>query len=120
MLDIADAPPDTPWEPWQPKIGQRVRIRLSRECDMRLDPDAGVVRRGDARAGDPAHNPDEDGRLGVVERHIEPGKSPSGDDSLRHGHAWFVRWVVPMKVGRGSYSGADYAACELEPLEETP
>lgn len=32
------------WEPWQPKVGQRVRVRLSAECNMEYSPETRGVR----------------------------------------------------------------------------
>jgi hypothetical protein len=98
------------WEPWTPKIGDRVRVRLSVECDAQF--------RRSARGGDLSnmrpHAPrghyfaKEDGEVGHVEGIL--GEGQLREHRPVRGHRFAVRYESdPTKIG-------GYAAIELEPL----
>lgn len=88
------------WEPWTPRPGARVRIRLSGECPLH---DGGAM----------AEN--YDGRLGVVIGPVrQPPQHPDSWLSRYPGHVWEVRFA---RYRLGGVWGAHFAAAELEPLE---
>lgn len=78
------------WEPWTPEVGQRVRVRISPECDY--------------------CDIDEDGMTAVVELIDEI--DPTLDYTL-NAHRWWVILDVPPD---GYVHRRNYAAIELEPL----
>jgi hypothetical protein len=85
------------WEPWQPRLGDRVRVRLSAECR--------------APWADEGHDPRYDGLSGTVAHFPWSSDWP--------GHPYTVRFDVtlptenPYEVLVGGY----FAAIELEPLD---
>jgi hypothetical protein len=109
------------WEPWRPEIGQRVRVRVSAECQA-----GGVATRapmsnralrdliesgGDANGWGVAspqegHESEIDGVEGTV---------IAIDRRVEHGHyyrVWFDKPIMPMVL-----LGLDLAAIELEPVD---
>lgn len=87
------------WEPWQPKVGDRVRVRVSSECQQH--PHSIDV---DTRDG-------VDGLTGTV---MDTGRS------RRPGHPYFVVLdrPVPCRFNMSGFvHGAVCAAVELDPLE---
>lgn len=90
------------WEPWTPEVGQRVRVRLSGECQF-------------AEQNGGAHTVyiepfSEDGVIGRAVPAVWP-------TALEAGHAYFVAF----EDGQGAASsgrGGWYAAMELEPIGE--
>lgn len=113
MIDFdAIADLDAPIEPWQPKVGDRVRIRLGGECNIRPAHE-GVTLSGRRvpDPGTPGHaDPCRDGLLGTV---IERPPGLGGVDW--RGHTYAVRYDHAL-VGTDNVIGSFYAACELEPL----
>lgn len=92
------------WQPWAPKVGDRVRVRLSAEClAHELAADPAVVRQID-------------GQHGVV---------LSVSQTARPGHPYWVRIAAPFPAAhpRTGYPGVVtsgvFAATELEPLTES-
>lgn len=89
MIDFMAGDPDAVVEPWQPKVGQRVRVTAAvGECPMGAD-DEWDLHRGAFGAG----------AVGVVERLSRNF----------FGHDYYVALDL---VARHASS---YAACELEP-----
>lgn len=90
-------------EPWQPRIGQRVRVRLSGECTG-----------GAEQRHIPAHG-DCNGLIGTVLEFGRAGTLTLGATELfERGHRYYVEfgdggWFAP---------GGIFAAIELEPTEE--
>jgi hypothetical protein len=80
------------WEPWRPEIGQRVRVRLSEECNLI------------------GHAPAEDGAVGM---HIEVGREGEPDC-----HIYAVRFDPPLTAPRRTIYATWYAAIELEPAHD--
>lgn len=99
---------DQPWEPWQPKVGDRVRVRLNGECHRRYHVMSLLGTHSDVRYG---HVPEEDGRIGTVA--IGPGR-PSEPS-----HRFAVVYDVPMFSDGLPIVGGAYAAIELELIEAT-
>lgn len=97
------------WEPWTPKIGQRVRVVLSGECQMQGSSDSPKEQlRGEAHGGEKWN-----GKTGTVVRiNWRP-------ELTRQGHRFTVDWDEPEWISgwpRG-IKGDNYAAIELEPLD---
>lgn len=97
----------TYWEPWRPAVGQRVRIRLSRECrghysTPRLDV-AAMERQIDRRTGTVV-DPEEvrGGSFGAHPYLVRPDEPAVG--------IWIDQPDFPVRYGI-------FAAIELEPLE---
>lgn len=94
----------TYWEPWKPKVGDRVEVRVSGECGWRGDPGSAAEQRGE---GHPAWM---DGKTGeVVEIDPTPGAAAVG-------HRYLIDWDVPHVEGWRTFVGSAYAAAELLPL----
>lgn len=110
------------WEPWRPEIGQRVRIRLSAECQSR----------GYHAAPPPSVSDDElremmRARVDVASRYARDEWSTGHPDvvdgiegsvtdinrALDYGH--FYRVMFDVAIGDGAFIGMDMAAIELEP-----
>lgn len=112
LLSITDpAELAKPWAPWTPQVGDRVRVRLSGECQI-VYPKAEQLS-GEILEHGLGHSDAENGAVGVV---LAPRHELN---SATHTiHVGFHEWVpaadgVPMHA---SY----YAAAELEPLEPQP
>jgi hypothetical protein len=93
--------PDSPsiWEPWSPQVGQRVRIRLNRECRLQMT----------------GHGAWANGLVGVVEAVIHP----EGDSiTSEPGHRFLVVYAQEQIVDGRPLGGSRYAAVELEPIKE--
>lgn len=80
------------WEPWTPTVGQRVRIRLSEECDQ------------------VGHSRQEDG---VVSTIVEIDPSGGGV-----GHPYAVTFDPPIVDGQIPGYVNWFAAIELEPVDD--
>lgn len=106
----------TTWEPWQPSIGQAVRIRLNPECNAPDD----VVHAWNEWKGPEGrgysmpttmrirvHFPQSDGAVGVVRNFVV---RPNGHDYLVD---------YPADLGDGTHRRQSwFTAGELEPVEE--
>lgn len=96
------------WEPWKPEPGQRVRIRLSAECDVQFW--GPLALRG--------HPSEFEALTGTV---LQPTPYPSLAPWLNT-HPYFVELDTPITVqlGDGYFpapaEGNYFAAVELEPL----
>lgn len=94
------------WEPWQPAIGQRVRVRLSGECPAERENEMPRHLIG--------HEPHVNGVTGIVTEPNECG--------CWNGHRFRVSFDVVQHSRRYPdllfLSGSVYAALELEPLAE--
>lgn len=98
------------WEPWTPKVGDRVRVRLTGECPMHDVPNyplrvhdmAGVILL-DTREDHPF----------LVRQDAEASR-----EVAQNGHHWFVRFerVVGIYFGQ-PINCDDFCASELEPLD---
>jgi hypothetical protein len=89
------------WEPWQPQVGQRVRLRLSPECSW-------------CRPRQRWH-----GERGTVTSIGEapPDVSVPGSFSQRYfAHRYTVRLDLPRADGFAAAYGGSFAAAELEPV----
>lgn len=107
VQSLSDEPQDSGfWQPWQPKIGQRVQIRLSGECNRNWqseEPNA---------VGTPGHPPEVDRRTGTVV------PQPGYDPRVYPHHPICVWWDGdPIVVEGIPFRQGFFAACELEPLE---
>lgn len=107
------------WEPWRPEVGQRVRVRLSPECDRRQrhhDTGTGRITRGPL-----GHYAVEQGRCGVV---VACAPEMCGEYGRDHaGHDVHVIYDQPFEIemaggAKAEAIGQAYAVVELEPLEE--
>jgi hypothetical protein len=95
------------WEPWQPVIGDRVRVRINPECPYCQEnlPEAQRT----FVYGEPR-----DGRAGTVEEIRDNGPA------AMPGHRYFIRWDRPIPVeiassGSTWVQGSTFAALELRP-----
>lgn len=114
------------WEPWQPQPGQRVRIRLSGECQAQFISgysDLAVLGASFQRNfKDSGHVPEEDGAEGTVVTSGVLGRLREvvSVPDTRSSHPYVVQfepWLPTPSVG-GTLRAAAYAACELEPIDE--
>jgi hypothetical protein len=107
----------TYWEPWAPKVGDRVRVTLSGECRQQFrsaqDYIGGpIVVLAPTTPG--THVDEESGKTGKVEFVVGDeyaGRPVPPETSHRYG----VRYDTPIS-GRWRMWGGCYAAIELEPL----
>lgn len=90
----------TPWEPWTPKVGDRVQIHMSAECRHRWEPGHG---QGHFREFDGLV-----GRVWAIRRQQEP----------THPYLVELDASVPHPETGETVFGMDMAACELIPLGE--
>ena len=112
--DTNDLAPWVPAGAWVPKVGERVVIRLSGECDHPAVP--GSV---SAMTGLSLHFPERDGAEGMVaEIRIDP---------TTPGHCYGVKFKTPRLLWIGGQLvryircwGEFYALAELERLEPAP
>lgn len=111
------------WEPWTPGVGERVRVRLSAECEAQtfeatppasIDDDElrAMMQSGVDVANQFAtdnwikgHPPAVDGACGVV---------TNVDRDMEYGH--YYRVMFEQTVEPGAFVGIDLAAIELEPI----
>ena len=103
---------DRPWEPWTPKVGDRVSVRLNGECKHKFA--ARSARSHQIFRGVP-HAREHDGLTGtVIER---PSHWPAVPMTS---HRYYVRFDVPPVTSYwgGVTTMAPFAAIELEPLED--
>lgn len=111
-VDAAGLCKDCPafYEPWQPKVGDRVRVRLSGECQAVC-----IYYR---RAGAPLHKNIPDGRIGTV---VEGHPMIDANDARLHardGHTYPVEFDDAVLAPYGFIVGSHFAATELEPLDD--
>jgi hypothetical protein len=93
------------WEPWTPKVGDRVRVRLSPECRHERQSSSTREMIG-------SHIPEENGRVGTV----APWPNPTWP--RRNGHDICVVFDVPIAVTAWRhFYGCAFAAIELVPLD---
>lgn len=100
-----DREPDAVWEPWEPKVGDLVRVRLSSECSMQFW-ELGKDGQPD-REQTVGHHWAADGEAGVVRSICRAPFGPLGLPSRGHSYQ-----VESMLDGVLIY----YAASELIPL----
>lgn len=111
------------WEPWVPEIGQRVRVRLSAECQTRMNhasPPPSVSDRTlrdmmRARVDVAARFARDDwmtGHPGAMDG-VE-GTVTDIDQTLDDGH--YYRVMFDRNTEPDDYVGCDLAAIELEPI----
>jgi hypothetical protein len=99
------------YEPWIPRVGQRVRVVLGGECAAIPDADSPL-----AHQGGHGHSAWQHGLLGVVD---EIATAESDPDLVAQGHRYAVLWDEPHVDERGLWlGGAVYAACELLPIDD--
>lgn len=92
------------WEPWRPKVGDRVRVRLSGECHQFHDNDTpGYI---DGKKSLYGHHASVNGAIATVEYIRTEGESWAGHQC----GIYYDDEVFGLK-------GSCYAAAELEPLE---
>jgi hypothetical protein len=108
-------------EPWQPKVGDRVRVRdglagTCRETRSQVPPpDAPDSHPGLSQTVD-GHRPQEAGAVGTVVP-LVPARDPAGD------HTVLIRFDSPISMGSVPAGWAQiqdymyYTASELEPLD---
>lgn len=104
IADAWDAAPDGIWEPWAPKVGDRVRVHLSAECQFEY-----------LYGNRTKHFPESDGACGVISE-ID-GCGPGEHDQ---GHRYTVRFspqAVSLVNEPGWLSSHCFAAIELLPLD---
>lgn len=112
------------WEPWRPEIGQRVKIRLSAECQVRAfsaSPPPGVsdddlremMRARVDVANRYAHDEWRDGHPEWLDG--SEGTVTDVNRAMDYGH--YYRVMFDEAVGPDSYVGIDLAAIELEPIQ---
>jgi hypothetical protein len=103
---------DRPIEPWRPKVGDRVRVRLNGECRVTFTAYGAndLIPRYSRHDG---HHIAEDGQHGTVQLWPSPIASCAS-------HPYFVRFdsPIPMDDSDGRLHGSIYAACELEALTD--
>lgn len=111
MVTDYDLAVPSSWQPWTPKIGQRVRIRVSEECPaLRAKPHQkeNLTR---------YHSRSETGRVGTVVKETpgawNPRKGLDGHDVLIDFYPGFVHFQ-----GCISFYAGYFAAEELEPAPE--
>jgi hypothetical protein len=110
---LSDEPQDqTFFEPWQPKIGDRVRVRLNGECRFET---FGMNRHGILSERKPSHREWEDGKTGTVVlcRWIAEDGYCLSD---RWGHGIVIEYDTEVNRPDIFAKAGHYAACELEPL----
>jgi hypothetical protein len=95
----------TVWEPWVPRVGQEVRVRLSGECAERWKPT-------DGRPRIEGHIDEVNGKQGVV---IEVNRAAF------ESHPFLVRFERAITIATGPragsrITGACFAAIELDPV----
>lgn len=103
---------DDLWEPWQPTVGQRGRVRISAECRT-----PNKVRHAHTyqllgrRFG---HRSEVDGATGVVDEVYDP----EGIDAESRSHRFHVRLDTKILIPKvGYFVGIALAAAELEPAD---
>lgn len=96
------------WEPWHPEIGQRVRIRLHGECQLKHLPNAMA----------PTHNLAHDKTTGTIVPFTprDNVNEAALENSRQQGHRFAVLFATPIHGDIGGH----FAAIELEPIEEPP
>ncbi len=96
------------WAPWQPKVGDRVRVRLSGECRIECLP---LSPQG--MAGLLGHPNTVNGQVGTI---------IAGELAyyVHRGHPYKVQFDDPFQWNGRAWPSTHLAAVELEPLEEQP
>lgn len=115
MIDGSLSVDSLPFERWMPKVGDRVRVRISGECGVQGGSLSPI-----SKAGVTAHFPDEDGATGTVYDPFLVHPAKSVEMLMAQGHTVFVRLDQEIPAP-GSYFGSvnasAYALSEVEPLE---
>lgn len=113
MIDFDRVDLDAPVEFWTPKIGDRVRVRLSAECQRAVEPGSpGAI------SGQGSHAPQFDGLTGRI---ISPGIYAAVIAAvINRDHAYLVEFDQPITIDgyRHLVHGDAYAAAELELLTD--
>lgn len=112
MTNFFDQPPDALWQPWQPKPGDRVRVRLSGECRAELPPECAGRLYGLVFA----HEGIPDGVTGTVV--AMEGYGPNLAHFERIGHTTAVSFDERVRVGGIEWKEVEFAPSELEALGE--
>jgi hypothetical protein len=99
------------WEPWQPSPGDRVRVRLSAECQFQY-PGTTIC-----------HRPQMDGVTGVVSDAPVLGFPRCDHRGHDASHRYSVLFDAPVVLGRGSRwknssLGQCFAAIELDLISD--
>jgi hypothetical protein len=98
------------WEPWAPEVGQRVRVRISPECDARFI--ARYTLNGEPATGAEHHFPEAHGATGIVTEVVTSGREAI------NGHRFHVQFDRGVSVpGTGHLLGICVAAIEMEPVQ---
>ena len=99
------------WEPWQPQVGQRVRLRISPECEPHHDEDFNYS--WDYSFALPAAL--RSGHSGTIIGLV-------GGVFADLGHPYHVEFDDPIQVPwwNGGLVATKCAAIELEPIESAP
>lgn len=98
------------YEPWQPTVGQRVRVRLSGECRRKLTD--GVGKQIGRRFG---HHESFDGIGGVV---TSPLFASHSEPNSSQGHPYLVLFESDVTIDGHECVGDYFAAIELEPIDQ--
>ena len=112
-----ESAPDTFWEPWQPQVGQRVRIVRLAECRVAL-PDHCI---GRDMGGDWIHDGQRERMTGTVVglQGDAIDDVPNRHIVIRAGHRVVVSVLGGFSIGGRSFRHGYFAACELEPESGT-
>lgn len=113
MIDFGAVDLDAAYEPWKPRVGQRVRIRLSGECRAELPVECTARFAG----GNLAHHPGQDGVVGTVSRPSYRIPRENLDYARRIDHPYCVNYDAPLEYLGRMWGGGNFASCELEPLD---
>ena len=112
---LTDEPQDQDfWEPWQPKIGDRVRVRLNGECRFET---SGFNRYGVPSKRYPTHREWENGKTGtVIPCRFITSHGFCSHASDGRGHWIVVQYDIVEDHPDINTIAGHYAAVELEPI----
>ncbi len=96
---------------WTPKVGDRVRVRLSPECQFRY---LRAARDNKPISVNVGHAPEEDGATGTV---IDLASHGLGWARPKASHPFTVDFDTRITLSDCYLIGSSYAASELEPLD---
>lgn len=105
--------PQQVYEPWSPRLGDRVTIRLSGECRA-LEDHKGEILPCSGGAPIIGHPPQQHGRSGTIRLRCDDFPCPHG--YALGGHGYVVVYDVPYATSR-IWLGGHFAAIELDPLD---
>lgn len=112
------------WEPWVPEEGQRVRVRISAECQHEVNYDRGLdgISIGEAFVERVGHDPAEDDHTGTVIAADPLDERYVSDPRWRtfEAHRFMVDFDDPVIPAIVDYPQKCqyFAACELVPLPD--